>query len=418
MYTSFYGFKCKPFQLSPDPEFLYMSPVHKRALTYLNYGIKDNYGFILLTGEIGTGKTTIIRSLMKQLPDEMKVARITNTKVSSDQLISMICEDFGIETKDKDKTRMLSDLSDFLINEYARDGRSILVIDEAQNLTPDLLEEVRLLSNLETDKSNLLQIILIGQPELNMTLGRPELEQLRQRIAINVYIRRLSREEVEGYIRHRLKVAGNEDGVKFDKGVMDAIYEFSNGVPRLINVICEFALVAAFVDQKNLIDVELIDEIMGDLIHENPKTRADAAKAQSSPEHAPQDSISESLNSVHLRLQNLEAAIYEMKKRADAVGHKDLLPETSLGEDRSPLPKANEDGNMTTRTYYIKEGDTLRSIADQELGDPNLWPKIALINNLDFPYVGVSREAYTGNVAMPGNAIIVPIRETVHRGKR
>ena len=318
MYTSFYGFKCKPFQLAPDPEFLFRSRVHKRALTYLNYGIKDNYGFILLTGEIGTGKTTVIRTLLKQIPDGIKVAKITNTKVSSEQLFAMINEDFGLDTKGKDKTAMLRDLTDFLIGQYAAGGRSVLVIDEAQNLTPDLLEEVRLLSNLETDKSNLLQIILIGQPELNLALARPELRQLRQRIAINVCIRRLTRDELEGYIKHRLRVAGNEQGVRFEKGVMDIIYEFSDGVPRLINIICEFALLAAFIDRKNLIEKELVREIMGDLINESPKAMAAVQEDLRHPVHAVHPDVAETLNSIRIRLQGLEAAIYELRKKADS----------------------------------------------------------------------------------------------------
>jgi putative secretion ATPase (PEP-CTERM system associated) len=250
MYTSFFGFTCKPFQLTPDPEFLFLSRVHKRALTYLNYGISENFGFILVTGEIGTGKTTIMRTLLKQVPQEIRIARVNNTKVTSEQLISMINEDFGIDTKGKDKTQLLSELADFLIRLYGERKRAVLIIDEAQNLSPDLLEEIRLLSNLETDKSKLLQIVLIGQPELNSTLSRVELEQLRQRIAFRTHISPLSREETEAYIRHRLRVAGNENGVSFEEGVMDAIYDFSKGTPRLINVLCEFSLLAVFVDEK------------------------------------------------------------------------------------------------------------------------------------------------------------------------
>ncbi len=318
MYQSFYGFKTKPFQLTPDPEFLYMSRVHKRALTYLNYGVRDNYGFILLTGEIGTGKTTIIRTLLRQIPQEIKVARVTNTKVSSEQLISMINEDFGLDTKGRDKTLMLSDMTDFLISQYARGGKSVLIIDEAQNLAPDLLEEIRLLSNLETDKSNLLQIILIGQPELNQTLSRPELEQLRQRIAINAFISHLNREELEDYIRHRLKVAGNGDGVGFEDGVMDAIYGFSRGIPRLINIICEFTLLAAFADKKKVIDLELVKEIIGDFVNEGPQARAATTEEAPAPSPVEDAGIKEAISSIQMRLQNLEAALYELHKAASA----------------------------------------------------------------------------------------------------
>ncbi len=324
MYASFFGFKCKPFQLTPDPEFLFLSRVHRRALTYLNYGVKDNYGFILLTGEIGTGKTTVIRALLKQIPQDIKVARITNTKVSSDQLISMINEDFGLDAKGRDKTRMLSDLNDFLINQYAEGGRSVLIIDEAQNLNADLLEEVRLLSNLETDKTSLLQIILIGQPELNITLGRPELEQLRQRIAINAYISHLHRGELENYIMHRLKVAGNGDGIGFEEGAIDAIYEFSRGVPRLINIICDFMLLAAYAEKKKYIETELVKEIIGDFANESPVTRAATVVAQPAPSPA-DDSVQETLASIQFRLRSIEAALADVRKVVGLNEDKNIL---------------------------------------------------------------------------------------------
>jgi putative secretion ATPase (PEP-CTERM system associated) len=309
MYTSFFGFKCKPFQLTPDPEFLFMSRVHKRALTYLNYGITENFGFILITGEIGTGKTTIIRSIIKQLPHDIKLARINNTLVTSEQLISMINEDFGLDTKGRDKTRMLSELTDFLITLFAEGGRAMIIIDEAQNLSPDLLEEIRLLSNLETDKSKLLQIILVGQPELNIIISRPGIEQLRQRIAINAHISPLSREETGAYIMHRLNIAGNENGVRFEEGVMDAVYDFSKGIPRLINILCEFTLLAAFVDEKKVIDMDIIREIMSDFVNERPETMA-ASKAESPLKQEVYREIENSLSSIHLRIQNLEAALH------------------------------------------------------------------------------------------------------------
>jgi putative secretion ATPase (PEP-CTERM system associated) len=319
MYTSFFSFTQKPFQLTPDPEFLFMSRVHKRALTYLKYGIADNSGFILLTGEIGTGKTTILRTLLKHIPEEIRIARVNNTKVSSDQLIAMINEDFGLDSKKKDKTQMLSELSDFLIKGYAQGGRSMIIIDEAQNLSPELLEEIRMLSNLETDKSKLLQIVLIGQPELNLTLSRPELEQLRQRIAINTFISHLSREETEEYIQHRLRVAGNEGAVRFDEGVMDAVYDFSKGIPRLINILCEFTLLAAYADEKKTIGMHLIKEIICDLVNEKPEARAAALNAQRPVKQGIDEKIRKALSSIHLRLQNLESSLREMREGNDAI---------------------------------------------------------------------------------------------------
>jgi putative secretion ATPase (PEP-CTERM system associated) len=333
MYESFFGFTCKPFQLTPDPEFLFMSSAHKRALTYLNYGIAENSGFILVTGEIGAGKTTVIRTIMKTLKEDIRLARVNNTRVSSEQLISMINEDFGIDTKGKDKTIMLSDLTDFLVQQYAQGARSMIIIDEAQNLSSELLEEIRMLSNLETDKSKLLQIVLLGQPELNITLSRPELEQLRQRITTNTHIGSLNREETEAYIMHRLRVAGNVDAVKFEEGVMDVLYEFSKGIPRMINIICDFTLLAAFVDGRKSIDMELIRSIISDFISGRPETKAASipfASAEISAESARQDDLTpgqlkKALSSIHFRIQNLEAIINGIKGKTIFHETKKLL---------------------------------------------------------------------------------------------
>jgi|WetSurSiteA1Bulk_404760.scaffolds.fasta_scaffold31126_2 general secretion pathway protein A len=322
MYTSFFGFKCKPFQLTPDPDFLFLSRAHKKALTYLNYGIAENSGFTLLTGEIGTGKTTILRSMIKKIPHDIRLARINNTKVNSEQLISMINEDFGLDTNGLNKTQLLSTLTDFLITHYSQGGRSMIIIDEAQNLTPDLLEEIRLLSNLETDKSKLLQIILIGQPELNIKLSRPDLEQLRQRITVSTHIGPLTKDETEAYIKYRLKVAGNEDAVIFEEGVTDVIYDFSKGIPRLINILCDFALLTAFTDNKRTIDMAMICEVTSDLINERPETRVAAKEPEEFINPDEYERIEKALSSIHIRLQNLEAAINEIQKNS-AISNSD-----------------------------------------------------------------------------------------------
>jgi putative secretion ATPase (PEP-CTERM system associated) len=314
MYTSFYGFKYKPFQLTPDPEFLFLSRSHKKAMTFLKYGIAENSGFILLTGEIGTGKTTILRSMIKSIPQDVKLARINNTKVTSEQLISMINEDFGIDVKGLDKTQLLSKLSDFLIDQYAQGGRAMIIIDEAQNLSSDLLEEIRLLSNLETDKSKLLQIILVGQPELNLKLGGSELEQLRQRITVSTHITPLIKEEMDSYIKYRLKIAGNENAVIFEEGVMDAIYDFSKGIPRLINIVCDFALLTAFTDGKKILDTGLIQEVIHDLVDARPETKLAATKAEEVISPEKYEEIVTALASIHVRLRNIEAIINDLQK--------------------------------------------------------------------------------------------------------
>jgi putative secretion ATPase (PEP-CTERM system associated) len=349
MFKEFFGFSCKPFQLTPDPDFLFMSRVHKRALTYLNYGIADNSGFILVTGDIGTGKTTVIRSMLKNIPQEIRIARINNTKVDSTQLFSMINEEFGIDSAGDDKTRMLSKLTDFLINQYAQGGRSVIIIDEAQNLSPNLLEEVRLLSNLETDKSKLLQIVLIGQPELNVLLSRPDLEQLRQRIAVSTHISPLSREETEAYILHRLKVAGNENAVEFGDGAIDAVYSFTKGTPRLINVACDFVLLAAFADSIKTIDVDLVREITGDLIINSPKTRAASVRVEEAVPHEGQGNSRMTLTAINARLQNIEASVGEIQKNDNGFHQVVLL----VGEKEKELSRKEEE--LANREFLLIE---------------------------------------------------------------
>ena len=265
MYEQYFSLKCKPFELIPNPDFLFMSSTHKKAITYLDYGIKERIGFILLTGEIGSGKTTIIRNLIKNLNGSIRLSRVNNTKVSSEQLLSMINEDFGMDVEGKSKAKLLSELNEFLIDEYSNKHQPVLLIDEAQNLSPELLEEIRLLSNLETDRAKLLQIILVGQPELKKTLLMPELIQLRQRININYHISPLSIEETAQYIKHRLSLAGNPDVIEFSGDILQKIYQFSRGIPRLINILCDFSLLTAFTDGVEKVSPPIVNEVINDL---------------------------------------------------------------------------------------------------------------------------------------------------------
>lgn len=269
MYEIFFNLKKKPFDLLPNPEFIFMSKSHKRALTYLDYGIKERAGFILLTGEVGSGKTTIIRDLIKKQNERVVLAKIFNTKVNSDQLVSMINDDFGLPVQGKDKIELLRDLNTFLIEQYAIGNQPTLIIDEAQNLDSTLLEEVRMLSNLETDSAKLLQIILVGQPELRKTLGEPGMLQLRQRISINCHLQPLSSTEIEDYIHHRLEIAGERTAVVFDVEALDIIYKYSRGIPRLINIICDFLMLSAFAEGTKHLDGEMVLDIIGDLDFEN-----------------------------------------------------------------------------------------------------------------------------------------------------
>ena len=268
MYNEFYNFREKPFSLTPDPEYLYQSTAHKRAYAYLEYGIQDPSGFVCITGEIGAGKTTLIRVFLNQLSDQIKVARLFNTKVSSRQFLEMILQDLGLESQGKTKAEMIDRLNRYLIDTFAEGKRVVLIIDEAQNLSTDLLEEIRLISNLETEKTKLLQIFLVGQAELRDSLLLPNLEQFRQRITVNYHIPPLDKNETKAYILHRIKVASLGPMIEIPEAVMGIIYEYSGGVPRLINVICDALLLYGFVAERKEPDIEMIKEVVDDMIQE------------------------------------------------------------------------------------------------------------------------------------------------------
>jgi len=265
MYTEFFGLSAKPFDLLPNPQFLYLSKGHRKALSYLQYGVQENAGFTLLTGEVGSGKTTLLRDIINKISSDVTLSMIFNTRVDGYQLIAMINTDFGLETQGKDKVQLITELNDFLLEECTSNRQPIIIIDEAQNLSEEGLEEIRLLSNLEADNFKMVQIILVGQPELKQIIAKPSLRQLRQRISISCHLNPLNREESEEYIYHRLATVGSRDCVTFLDGVFDAIYRFSGGVPRLINLICDFLLLSAFVEETREIDMELVNDALTEL---------------------------------------------------------------------------------------------------------------------------------------------------------
>ena len=269
MYESFFNLATKPFDLQPNPAFLFLSQSHKRAVAYLDYAIRERVGFILLTGEIGSGKTTIIRDLIKKHKENIVLSKVFNTRVDFGQLLTMINEDFGLSCSGGDKSVLLRELNQFLIDQFASGNKAVLIIDEAQNLTPETLEEIRMLSNLETDSAKLLQIILVGQPELRQTLALPELLQLRQRISCYCHIRPLMQEEIEQYILHRLEIAGNRQALIISHEVMGIIWRYSKGIPRLINIICDFLLLSAFAEEMKEVTPELAREVISDLDFNN-----------------------------------------------------------------------------------------------------------------------------------------------------
>lgn len=247
MYEDFYGFQAPPFNITPDPRFLFFSTRHREAYDHLLFGITQRKGFVQLTGEVGAGKTTLCRAILEQLGDEYETALVLNPVMTSIQLLRTILRELGLDARGNDRIRLLERLNAFLLEQVARGRDVVLVIDEAQDLTEDLLEQVRLLSNLETDQRKLLQIVLMGQPELREILDRHALRQLRQRITVRYHLQPLSRHETEYYIRHRLLVAGANGRPTFSRWAIRAVHRYAGGVPRLINAVCDKALLAGYV---------------------------------------------------------------------------------------------------------------------------------------------------------------------------
>ncbi|HUO83461.1 MAG TPA: AAA family ATPase [Gammaproteobacteria bacterium] len=266
MYTSFFGLKERPFAITPNPRYLFMSERHADALAHLLYGVTESDGFIQLTGEVGTGKTTLIRSLLEQLPEHVEVALILNSRLSPNEFLVAICEELRIAVPaDRDSVKALVDaLNAHLLAAHAHGRRVVLIVDEAQNLTADVLEQVRLLTNLETDRQKLLQIILIGQPELRQVLDRNDLRQLAQRITGRFHLEPLTPEETRGYVRHRLRVAGAAADI-FTPQALREVHRLAGGVPRIINVICDRALLGAYARELRTVSPALARTAAGEV---------------------------------------------------------------------------------------------------------------------------------------------------------
>lgn len=260
MYTSFFGLSDKPFSITPDPRYLFMSERHAEALAHLLYGINEAGGFIQLTGEVGTGKTTVVRTLLERLPGHADVAVILNPRLSPIEFLLAICQELGIFVRDEDEDSvkgLVDILNTRLLAAHAKGRRVVVIVDEAQNLSPETLEQVRLLTNLETATHKLLQIILIGQPELRELLGREDLRQLAQRITGRYHLDPLSRDESAAYVKHRLKVAGSTSEI-FTPAALAELHQHSRGIPRLINIICDRALLGAYTEDQHRITPRLV----------------------------------------------------------------------------------------------------------------------------------------------------------------
>jgi putative secretion ATPase (PEP-CTERM system associated) len=265
MYERFYQLRERPFALSPDPDYLYPSRVHQEALDYLRYGLESQAGFIVITGEIGSGKTTLLQTLLRNVDSGTTVGRIVNTMLEPRELLETIMIDFGLDPAGKSKPLLLRDLSQYLVDQRLAGRNVLVVIDEAQNLSLGALEELRMLSNLETEKSKLLQIVLVGQPNLRDKLAAPELEQLRQRITVSYHLPPLDADETGNYINHRLRRAATGAPLEFPREATDLIHARSRGVPRIINVICDAALVFGYAEERRTFDAGTIAEVLTEL---------------------------------------------------------------------------------------------------------------------------------------------------------
>lgn len=266
MYESFYGLTQNPFNVTPNPEFIFLGKHHKEALAQLLYGVREKKGFIVITGEVGTGKTTLIHYLLEKMEgnNHTRTAFLFNPKLTVHDFIQYILKDLGVRVQGQTKGEYLHNLHRYLLNAYRKDDRVVLIVDEAHGLNPELLEEIRLLSNLETSKSKLLQIVLVGQPELDKTLSRPDFRQLRQRINLRYHLAPLTEKETHEYIEKRLRIAGSAEPIFTDQAIRE-IYRRSGGIPRLINILCDNALLNGYALDQKQVDKKSVREVSADL---------------------------------------------------------------------------------------------------------------------------------------------------------
>jgi general secretion pathway protein A len=280
VYLAFYGLKEKPFNATPDPRFLYLTPGHREALSQLVYGVQEHKGFMVLTGEVGTGKTTLLRTLLTRLDGNTAVAFVFNSTLPFDEILEYVLHDFGIAKSAASRVERLVALNNFLIERRRSGQNTVVIFDEAQNLEPVTLEQIRLLSNFETTTDKLVQILLVGQPELKARLMLPELRQLKQRISLRCAIPPLRPEEVNDYMRKRLWIAGGRDLDLFAERAVRQIAEYANGIPRVINIVCDHCLLIGYADQTRRIDADIVQRAIKYLEDgELPSRR--------SPSHAP-----------------------------------------------------------------------------------------------------------------------------------
>jgi len=270
MYEAFYGLSNKPFQLNPDPGFYFGSKQHRRAKAYLEYGVQRSEGFIVITGEVGAGKTTVVRGLLASLDaDKVVAANLVTTQLDAEDTLRLVGAAFGVRIKDASKAEVLMALEAFLVSQVSQGKRCLLIVDEAQNLTHKAVEELRMLSNFQFGQQALLQTFLVGQPEFRAILQSPDMQQLRQRVTATCHIGPLDRDETQGYIEHRLKCAGANGRPGFDAPAMDAVFAASGGIPRRINLLCDRLLLLGFLGDKADFGAEDVNEVVSEMQEES-----------------------------------------------------------------------------------------------------------------------------------------------------
>lgn len=330
MYEEFYRLTGKPFQLNPDPTFFFASRGHKRAMAYLQYGLYQGEGFIAITGDIGAGKTTMIRSLLVQLdPEKFVAAQLVSTQLDAEDTLRAVAMAFGLQVDGADKARLLSDLEKFFISLKASNKRPVLIVDEAQNLTPRAIEELRMLSNFQVGETALLQSFLVGQPELRQMMRSSEMQQLRQRVIASYHLGPMDSEETEAYIKHRLKHVGWRSDPKFDDSAFAAIYAFANGIPRRINTLCNRLLLAGYLLEVHVLTAEHVatvveeikEEIGDDAVDEGQAEQAAPPPEASAYERTPSprlvnrnEAIGKAQSGSNIALHPLEGRVLRLEK--------------------------------------------------------------------------------------------------------
>jgi len=292
MYKEFFGLRANPFNVNPDPRYLFLTRHTEEALACLTYGIQSRKGFVLLTGEVGTGKTTLLNKLMEWLRvQQVATAFIFNSRMNVPQFLEYMMADFGIPCDSKSKSQILLKLYNWLLDRYRAGETAVLIVDEAQNLSDEVLEEIRMMTNLETFTEKLLQIVVVGQPELEQRLKNPNLRQLRQRLTLRAKTHPLTTEETRAYVAQRLRIAGSNGQPVFDPEALAAIHRFSGGIPRVVNLICEHCLVSAFVDRQKIVTSSVVEAVARDFDLGDTSISAGVAVASAAAETQPSEKL-------------------------------------------------------------------------------------------------------------------------------